>query len=33
VGMVIIIELVDLTCGDGKYDRTCGSAMWGWELL
>jgi len=27
------IELVDLKCGDGKYYRTCGSKMWGWEIL
>jgi len=31
--MGIIIELVDLKYGDGKYDITCGSEMWGWELL
>jgi len=33
VGMVIIIELVDLTCGEGKFHRTCGSEMWRWGIL
>jgi len=33
VGMGNIIELVDLKCGDGKYYRTCGSEMWGEEIL
>jgi len=27
------IELVDLKCGDGNEYRTCGSEMWGLELL
>jgi len=33
VGMGIVIELVDLKCGDGNYYRTSGSEMWGRELF
>jgi len=31
--MGIIIELVDLKCGDGEYYRICGFEIWEWEIL